>query len=153
MPAHSSLQVTVITESEKVYEGTASMVIAPGTEGQLGILPRHAHLLTTLAVGELRIKHQGTEDALFVAGGFMEVRPDSVMVLTESAIHAEDIDEAEAQKARERAEHLLAQRSEDVDQAHVSAELQKAVGKIKVAELHRRRGGRKRAPQPPHTEP
>jgi F-type H+-transporting ATPase subunit epsilon len=144
MGAQHTLHVRVITAERQVFEGEADMVVAPGSEGQLGILPRHAPLLTTLAVGELRIKLQGEEEALFVAGGFMEVRPDSVTVLADDAEAAADIDEARAEAARRRAQELLQQRAADVDQASLQAELQRAVTRLKVAEQHRRRRGGQR---------
>jgi len=147
MGARPTLHVRVITAERQVFEGEADMVVAPGSEGQLGILPRHAPLITTLAAGELRIKFQGDEEALFVAGGFMEVRPNSVMVLADDAEIAADIDEAHAEAARRRAQELLAQRTADIDQAALQAELQRAVARLKVAEQHRRRrGGRRPAP-------
>jgi len=145
MGARSTLHVRVITAERQVFEGEADMVVAPGSEGQLGILPRHAPLLTTLAVGELRIKWHGEENALFVAGGFMEVRPDSVTVLADDAEQAEDIDEARAEAARRRAQELLQQQAADIDQAALQAELQRAVTRLKVAEQHRRRRGSQRS--------
>ena len=122
------------------------MVIAPGSEGQLGILPRHAPLLTTLALGELRIRHAGGR-GIFVAGGFLEVNRNVVTVLADDAERASDIDEQRAEAARRRAQALLAHPDTSGDlSAIAAAELERAVGRLKVAEIHRNRGGRRRQP-------
>jgi F-type H+-transporting ATPase subunit epsilon len=139
-----TLHVTIVTAQRTVFEGEAEMVNAPGSEGQLGILPRHAPLLTTLAVGELRVRQHGTDESFYVGGGFLEVNANAVTVLADDAERAASIDEAHAQEARRRAQALLAERGTDVDQATLAAELERAVGRIRVAELHRRRGGRTR---------
>lgn len=146
MSQQPTLHVLIITAQRTVFEGEAEMVNAPGSEGQLGILPRHAPLLTTLAVGELRVRQRGVEEGFYVGGGFLEVNRNVVTVLADDAERAANIDEAHAQEARRRAEALLAQRGEGLDEATVQAELERAVGRIRVAELHRRRGGR--APRP-----
>ena len=99
MPLH----IEVITPERKVYEDDVDMVIAPGSEGYLGILPHHAPLLTGLGPGEFRVKKGGTEQVLAVFGGFMDVRGDRVVVLTESAEHAEEI-EASARFSSKEAE-------------------------------------------------
>ena len=122
------------------------MVNAKSTEGQLGILPRHAPLLTTLSVGELRVRQNNVDEGFFVAGGFLEVNNNVVTVLADDAEHAGDIDEARAQEARRRAQTLLEQRGENIDQAMAAGELERALGRLHVADLHRRRGGRTRMP-------
>jgi F-type H+-transporting ATPase subunit epsilon len=119
------------------------MVVAKGTEGVLGILPRHAALLTTLAIGEMRIKLGDAEEPLFVAGGFLEVRDNVVTVLADTAEHAEEIDEARAEEARRRAQERLEQATSDVERADMLGALERAINRIKVAELARRRGGRR----------
>src|SRR2546428_11649308 len=102
------LHLEVITPERKVYEDDVDMVIAPGSEGYLGILPHHAPLFTTLGPGEFRVKKGGIEQALAVFGGFMDVRGDRVVVLTEAAEHAEEIDSGRAQEARDSAQRALA---------------------------------------------
>jgi F-type H+-transporting ATPase subunit epsilon len=144
-----SLHVTIVTSQRTVFDGESEMVNAPGSEGQLGILPRHAPLLTTLGVGELRVRQNGVDEGFFVGGGFLEVNNNVVTVLADDAERAANIDEAHAQEARRRAQTLLEQRGSDVDQATAAAELEHALGRIRVAELHRRRGGRMATP---HTE-
>ena len=143
MVTGNTLRVEVVTAEREVYNGEADMVIAKGTEGDLGILPSHAPLLTTLAVGEMRIKLGGAEEPLFVAGGFLEVRDNVVTVLADTAEHAEEIDEARAEEARRRAQERLEQAISDVERAEMLGALERAVSRLKVAEISRRRGGRR----------
>src|SRR5215211_280596 len=103
------LRVEVVTgEREVLVEDDVDMVVAPGIEGQLGILPQHAPLVTTLAPGELRIVKGGSEEDFAVSGGFLQVGPDRVMVLADTAERSEEIDIARAEEARRRAEAELA---------------------------------------------
>ncbi|TMB62570.1 MAG: F0F1 ATP synthase subunit epsilon [Chloroflexi bacterium] len=137
MPLH----LEVITPERKVYEDDVDMVIAPGSEGYLGILPHHAPLLTALGPGEFRVKKGGVEEVLAVFGGFMEVRPDRVVVLTEAAEPAEEIDTARAQAARARAQETLSQAAtlSAADEARARAELQRALVRLRVSERRRPR--------------
>jgi F-type H+-transporting ATPase subunit epsilon len=143
MATRNTLHVEVVTAEREIYNGEADMVVARGTEGVLGILPRHAALLTTLAIGEMRIKLGDAEEPLFVAGGFLEVRDNVVTVLADTAEHAEEIDEARAEEARRRAQERLEQATSDVERADMLGALERAINRIKVAELARRRGGRR----------
>lgn len=143
MAIRNTLHVEVVTAEREIYNGEADMVVARGTEGVLGILPRHAALLTTLAIGEMRIKLGDAEEPLFVAGGFLEVRNNVVTVLADTAEHAEEIDEARAEEARRRAQERLEQATSDVERADMLGALERAINRIKVAELARRRGGRR----------
>ncbi len=139
MPIH----LEVITPERKVYEDDVDMVIAPGSEGYLGILPHHTPLLTALGPGEFRVKKGGVEEILAVFGGFMDVRGDRVVVLTEAAEPAEEIDAQRAQQARERAQEVLAQAGtlSAADEARARASLQRALVRIRVSERrHRSRG-------------
>ncbi len=151
MAQRRTLHVSVVTAQQTVFEGEAEMVIAPGSEGQLGILPEHAPLLTTLDLGEMRIRRGGVDEGLFVAGGFLEVNADVVTVLADDAERAEEIDVAHAEEARRRAEATLSQQGISADaEASAVAELERATGRIKVAELHRvRTGPRRRPPRGP----
>ena len=151
MATRPTLHVEVVTQDRNVYSGEADMVVAPGSEGVLGILPRHAPLLTTLKPGELRIKYDNDEDTLFVAGGFMEVSHNVVTVLADAAERAEDIDTARAEEARRRAQTLLEQRTSDVDIGAVQGALERAVGRLKLADTVRRRGGHRRQAPPPES--
>ena len=153
MATRPTLHVEVVTQDRNVYSGEADMVVAPGSEGVLGILPRHAPLLTLLKVGDLRVKHDNDEDVLFVAGGFMEVYHNVVTVLADAAERAEDIDEARAEEARRRAQVALEQRETDVDRGAMVGAMERALTRLKVAETVRQRhGGRRRPPQPPPQE-
>jgi len=133
------LHLEVITPERRVYEDDVDMVIAPGSEGYLGILPHHAPLLTALGPGEFRVKKGGVEEILAVFGGFMDVRGDRVVVLTEAAEPAEEIDAQRAQEARERAQQALQGAVlSAADEARARAALQRALVRIRVSERRRR---------------
>ncbi|HYU75938.1 MAG TPA: F0F1 ATP synthase subunit epsilon [Ktedonobacteraceae bacterium] len=148
MATRNTLHVEVVTAERELYNGEANLVSAPGSEGRLGILPRHAALLTTLAPGDLRIELNGAEEPLFVSGGFLEVSDDNVTVLADTAEQAEEIDQARAQEARRRAQERLAQAQSNVERAELQAALERAIARLRVAELPRRRG-RRRIETPP----
>jgi F-type H+-transporting ATPase subunit epsilon len=133
------LHVDIVTVEGRLYRGDADFVIAPGTEGELGVLPKHIPLLTPLAPGSVKVRNDGEELFFFVGGGFLEIRPDQVTVLADAAERAEDIDEARAAEARRRAESLLQQKLSDTDQAAASAALARAEARLRLAELRRRR--------------
>ena len=137
MPLH----LEVITPERSVYEDDVDMVIAPATEGYVGILPHHAPLFTTLGPGEFRVKKGGVEEVLAVFGGFMDVRANRVVVLTDAAEHVEDIDASRAQESRDRAQQVLAAGpASAADEARARAALQRALVRLRVAERrHRRR--------------
>ncbi len=143
MAAHTTMHVEVVTAERELYSGEADIVIAPGTEGELGILPRHAALLTTLKVGEMVIRLGGAEEPIFVSGGFLEVSNNTVTVLAETAERAEEIDQARAEAARRRAQERLAQAQSDIERADLEGALERAVARLRIAELARRRGGRR----------
>ncbi len=147
MATRDTLHVEVVTAERELYSGEATLVSAPGSEGRLGILPRHAAMLALLKEGELRIELNDAEEPIFVSGGFLEVSDNRVIVLADTAEHAEEIDEARAQEARRRAEESLAQGASNEDRAELQAALARAIQRIHVAEVVRR-GGRRRI-QPP----
>ena len=135
-----SLKLDIVTAERIVYSEDVDIVIAPGVEGQLGILPHHAPLMTVLQAGELVARRDGTEDSLAISGGFMEVRPDRVIVLADSAERAEEIDVARAEAARNRAEERLRDRkAEGLDEARAESALRRAVARLSVAEKVQRR--------------
>lgn len=119
----STFKVLVATAEREVYRGEAEMLVAPGKAGELGILPRHTPLLTSLRVGELRITHGDEVDEVFVSGGYMEVQPDHVTVLADSAERATDIDEAAAIEAERLAAEALEKKEGDIEYALAQAEL------------------------------
>jgi F-type H+-transporting ATPase subunit epsilon len=143
MATRNTLHVEVVTAERELYNGEADVISAPGSEGRLGILPRHAALLTTLIPGELSIKLGGAEEPLFVSGGFLEVSDNSVTVLADTAEHAEEIDQARAEAARRRAKESLEQAQSNVERAELVGALERAMSRIRVAELARRHGGRR----------
>lgn len=139
----STMQVAVVTGEREIYRGEAEEVIAPGVEGELGILPHHAALLTALKPGEMRIKLGDAEDDLFVSGGFLEVYNNTVTVLADAAEHAEDIDHARAEEARRRAQERLAEVKDERERAIASGELERAIVRLHIVETTRRRSSRR----------
>jgi len=128
------LKIDIVTAERVVYSAEADAVIAPGVEGQLGILPHHAPLMTTLNAGELIVRRGGEEQILAISGGFLEVRPDRVIVLADQAERAEEIDAARAEEAKKRAEERLQKRAEGVDETKAEAALRRAMVRLQVAE-------------------
>lgn len=140
----SGIKLDIVTAERAIYSEDVDMVIAPGVQGQLGILPHHAPLMTTLQAGELRVRKGGEELSLAITGGFLEVRPDRVIVLADAAERAEEIDVARAEEARRRAERRLAEKSRHgIDEARVEASLHRALTRLKVAEKVRGRRRRR----------
>lgn len=145
------LTIEIVTIERVVrVEENVEVLIAPGSEGQLAILPRHAALMTTLDYGELIFRRGSQEESFAISGGFMEVRNDRVSILAEHAEAAEEIDLDRAQAARARAEERLRQIRQgghdgDADLARVQASLQKSLLRLRVAERRRRGSG---APRP-----
>jgi len=141
------LTVDIVTAERLVLsEEGVDEVVAPGIEGELTVLPMHAPLLTMIKPGVMRIKRGNDETDMAITGGFLEVRDDRVTILADAAERAEEIDVARAEEARRRAEQQLERRETDVDLARVSAELQKALVRLKVAERRRRRTGTRPGP-------
>ena len=136
----SSLKLDIVTAERVVYSQDVDIVVAPGVEGQLGILPHHAPLMTILQAGELVARRGNEEDSLAISGGFLEVRPDRVIVLADSAERAEEIDIERAEAARRRAEERLRDRkAEGLDETRAEASLRRAIARISVAEKVKRR--------------
>jgi len=134
------IKLDIVTAERAVYSDDVDMVIAPGVEGQLGILPHHTPLMTTLQAGELRVKKGGEEVSLAISGGFLEVRPDRVVVLADAAERADEIDVARAEEARRRAQELLAERhAPGLDEARVEAALRRSLARLRVVETVKRR--------------
>ena len=150
MATRSTLHVEVVTAERELYNGEANLVSAPGSEGRLGILPSHAALLTTLGPGALRIELNGAEEPIFVSGGFLEVSDNKVIVLADTAEHAEEIDQARAEEARRRSKERLEQAQSNTDRAELQGSLERAMARLRVAEMARRRGGRRI--EMPHSE-
>lgn len=134
------IRLDIVTAERSVYSEDVDAVIAPGVEGELGILPHHTPLMTTLRPGELRIKKGGEEISLSITGGFLEVRPDRVVVLADAAERADEIDIARAEEAKRRAEQRLADRGAlGIDETQYEAALHRAVMRLAVAKRVRRK--------------
>lgn len=129
-----TMHVDVVSAEEEIFSGPATMLFAPGAMGDLGIMPRHAPLLTSIKPGEVRIvTEQGDDElVLYVSGGMLEIQPESVTILADTAQRADDIDEAAALEAKERAEKLLSDQKDDVDYAGASAELAEAMAQLQA---------------------
>jgi len=140
------MRCAVVTQDRQLFEGEVDMVVAPGTEGIMGILPNHAPLLTTLAFGELIVRTGEEEEIFAVAGGVMEVQPDAVVILADSGEHVAEIDEERAEKARLRAEELLAEGPPpDTDEyLAIQASLRRSELRLSTARKHQRKGARVR---------
>ena len=134
------IQLEIVSPERRAFTDEVDMVIVPGIDGQLGILPHHTRLISVLGVGELRIKKGGTEQSLLISGGFVEVRPDKVIVMADLAEHSDEIDETRAAEARKRAEAELDQAKDPVDIARVRAALQTALMRERIATRRRSRG-------------
>lgn len=141
----SSIRLDIVTAEGTVYSEDVDVVVAPGIEGQLGILPHHTPLMTTLQPGELRVRKGGEEFSLAISGGFLEVRPDRVIVLADAAERAEEIDAARAEEAKRRAEEALSRRVPGIDAARAEATLRRSLIRLKVVE---KRGKRKPGSKP-----
>jgi F-type H+-transporting ATPase subunit epsilon len=136
----SGIRLDIVTAERVVYSEDVDVVVAPGVEGQLGILPHHTPLMTSLQVGELRVRTGKEEFSLAISGGFLEVRPDRIIVLADTAERAEEIDIARAEEAKRRAEQRLTDRhAAGLDGARAEAALRRSLARLKVAEKRRRR--------------
>jgi F-type H+-transporting ATPase subunit epsilon len=139
------LLLEIVTPERLAYSDTVDAVVLPGSEGELGVLPHHAPLVSMLGVGELRIRKDGAEESFAIVGGFLQVRPDKVVVMAETADLASEIDLEKAQEARREAERALETGyHEGADLAAARAALQQALLRIRVAERRHREGPRRR---------
>jgi F-type H+-transporting ATPase subunit epsilon len=133
------IRLEIITAERVVYSEDVDIVVAPGIDGELGILPHHAALMTMLQPGELRVRKDNLEESMFVSGGFLEVRGDKVVVLADVAERAEEIDVARAEAAKRRAEEGIAQHPAHLDHARAEAALLRSMIRLRVAEKSRKR--------------
>jgi F-type H+-transporting ATPase subunit epsilon len=143
------IRCEIVSQDRMVFKGDADMVILPGSMGEMGILPGHAPLLSTLKLGVIRVKKGAEEEVFTVTGGFVEVQPDIVTVMADAAETGEDIDVRRADEAMERARKLLAEESPVLDPEHylrIQAALQRSSLRLKTVEQYRKRGQRSRPP-------
>jgi F-type H+-transporting ATPase subunit epsilon len=139
------IRLEIVTPEKRVYGDEVDSIALPGSEGELGILPHHAPLISLLGAGELRIRKGATEESFAIVGGFVQVLPDKVVVMAETADLAAEIDIERAQEARRDAERALeAGLVEPADLAQARAALQAALVRIRVAERRHREGPRRR---------
>jgi len=129
-----TFHVDVVSAEASIFEGKAEFVVLPGESGELGIYPQHIPLITRIRPGAVRIKIPGRaeEEFVFVAGGILEVQPNRVTVLADTAIRGADLDEAKALEARKAAEEALENRTGDIDYAKAQAELAEAIAQIQA---------------------
>ena len=129
-----TIQVEVVSAEELIFSGLAELVIVPGEAGELGIYPRHAPLLTRIKPGSVRLKlpNQSEETLIYVSGGMLEVQPNVVTVLADTAIRGGDLDEARAVEAKRAAEESMKNRTSDIDYAAAQAELVEAIAQLQA---------------------
>jgi F-type H+-transporting ATPase subunit epsilon len=134
-----TIHVDIVSAEGEIFSGPARMVFLPASEGEIGVMPRHAPLLTLLKPGEVRVQQpEGEELFFYVGGGALEVQPKRVTVLADTAARAKDLDEAAAIAARTRAEQALAGQLDKITQAEALAELARAIAQIKLIERLRK---------------
>jgi F-type H+-transporting ATPase subunit epsilon len=134
----NTLHVDIVSAEGEIFAGTAEMVFVPAKEGELGITPRHAPLLTMIKAGEVRIKNGDEEQSIFVGGGALEIQPQRVTVLADTAVRAKDLDEAAAKAAKQRAEEALASKVDKIELAEAMVELARASEQLKILEKLRK---------------
>ena len=137
----STLQVDVVSAEESIFSGQATFVALPGEMGELGIYPRHTPLITRIKPGAVRIKKAegGEDEFVFVAGGILEVQPDSVTVLADTAIRGADLDEAKASEAKAQAESAMKNAKSDIDFAMAQSEFAAMAAQIAALRKYRRK--------------
>jgi F-type H+-transporting ATPase subunit epsilon len=134
-----TVHVDIVSAEAAIFSGLAEMVFAPAVMGEVGVLPGHAPLVTTLKPGEVRVRLPGGEEqSFYVSSGVLEIQPHVVTVLSDTAQRASDLDEAAALEAKERAERMLADRQADIDEAQARAELAQAAAQLQA--IRRLRG-------------
>ena len=134
----SNIKINIVSSSEEIYSGEASMVFATGSLGELGIAPGHTPLLTGLAPGPVWVQNGDQEETFFCSGGFVEVQPDMVTILSDTAERADSLDESEALKAKEAAEQTLADQQSTIDYTKAAAQLAEAVARLKTIQKLRK---------------
>ena len=136
----TTMHCDIVSAEKEIFSGPVTMVIATGTLGELGILPGHAPLLTGIKPGPVRLQFEnGEEDVFFASGGFLEVQPNVVTVLADTALHAEDIDEAAAIEAQGQAERAISEQAADFNFSLATAQLAEAAGRQRTLEELRKR--------------
>ena len=136
----SIMHLDIVSAEEKIFSGNVKNIIAAAMMGEVGIYPKHTPMITPLKPGEVKIITEEDEEKLFfISGGVIEVQPDIVTVLADTAIRGEDLDEAKAEESKKRAEEALADKSDNIDAAKALAELAQAAAQLKVIETIRKK--------------
>lgn len=136
----ATIHVDIVSPEGSLFSGEATMVFAPATNGDIGIAPRHAPLLTTLRAGEVRVQSEGHEEqSFYVGGGALEIQPHLISILADTAARAHDLDEAEAVRAKDRAEQAMQGKLDKLDLAQAQAELARAIAQMKAIERLRKK--------------
>ncbi|MBT9459635.1 MAG: F0F1 ATP synthase subunit epsilon [Burkholderiaceae bacterium] len=136
----ATFQVDVVSAEESIFSGEAKFVALPGENGELGILPRHTPLITRIKPGAVRIQRpDGQEEFVFVAGGILEVQPDHVTVLADTAIRGHDLDEAKATEAKKMAEEAMKNAKSDIDFAKAQGEFAAMAAQIAALRKYRKK--------------
>jgi F-type H+-transporting ATPase subunit epsilon len=135
----ATFKLEIVTAERMVFSDDVAALIAWGVEGQLGILPHHAPLMTMLQPGDLMIRKGREEEYLAISGGFLEVRPDKVIILADACERADEIDVARAEEAKKRAQETMKAAPLTVDAASAEAALRRSIARLKVAERRRRK--------------
>ncbi|MCX7192454.1 MAG: F0F1 ATP synthase subunit epsilon [Proteobacteria bacterium] len=138
-----TVHVDVVSAEELIFSGLAEIVIVPGEMGELGIYPRHTPLLTRIKPGSVRIRRpdQAGEELIYVSGGMLEVQPDVVTILSDTAIRGKDLDEARAMEAKQAAEEAMKNRTSDLDYAQAESELAQAIAQLRLIAQIRKQVG------------
>jgi F-type H+-transporting ATPase subunit epsilon len=135
----STIHVDIVSAEGEIFSGSASMVFLPASEGEIGVMPRHAPLLTLLKPGEVRVvTAEGDEQYFYVGGGALEIQPNRVTVLADTAARAKDLDEAAALAAQQRAREALAGNIDKITQAEAEAELARAAAQLRLIQRLRK---------------
>ena len=137
----ATIKINIVSAESDIFTGVGEMVFAPGSQGELGIAPGHTPLLTSLKPGQVRIELEGEEKSFYISGGMLEVQPTEVTVLSDTAIRADDLDEARAIAAKESAEKIISDKATGEEYAEAISNLQQAMAQIEAISSLRKRAG------------
>lgn len=138
----STIQCEIVSAEEAIFSGAIDTLVATGSQGDLGVSHGHAPLITNLKPGPVRVLNESEEQIFYISGGFLEVQPDVVTILADTALRADDLDEAAALEAKKQAEHAIANQSADLDYALAAAELAAAVAQLRTIQQIRAKLGK-----------
>jgi len=134
-----TMKLNIVSAEKEIFSNLAEMVVVPGAQGDLGILPQHSQLLSTLKAGEVIITEQGgAKESIYVSGGLLEVQPHVVTILSDTALRASDLDESAAMAAKQRAEEALKNQEAEMDFAKAESALAEAIAQLKLIEKMRK---------------